>query len=98
MMSQTSSINSSLAPSLDRISLAMGGPSSRLLVFRRRALIFSFSLLDADVVQISGTQDHREIASLLLADFLCMSCHLAGMPYSLEIGFEVSFHLDGHPD
>ena len=51
----------------------------------------------ANVVQIGGRENHREVALHGFADPLGVPRHPAGMADALEVVLEIALHLDRHP-
>ena len=95
-MSHTSSIRSSLRPEPGE-DLPRHGRPFLLLVPGGAALVLPLGLLDADVVEVGGRQDHGQVPAFLPADLLRIPGHAACVADAFEVVPEIALHLHGHP-
>jgi hypothetical protein len=68
-----------------------------LMILVGLTMMPSLSFVDADVMEVGGTQHHTRIAAFTPHDLLGLSGHISGVADPLEVFSEIAFHFNDYP-
>jgi hypothetical protein len=68
-----------------------------MLILGGSAVVFPLGFMNADIVQIGGTQNHGRIAPFIFYYLFSVSGHIGGMADPPEVTAEITLHFHSHP-